>query len=403
MKNLYILLATIFIYTTALSQSCLSEGIEFTTQEQIENFQTDYPGCMVIEGNVRISSGSNNLTNLNGLSVLTAIGGDLWIEINPFLGSLTGLDNLESVGGFVYLRYNEMLTDLTGLGNLESIGGQLDIFSMSSLTSLSGLTHLNTIGSYLMVFGCNSLTDLSGLENLTTIGGALTIKGNNILTSVGIEYLSEVGLNVSIENNDSLKNLNGLENLISAGGLFIEYNETLSDLMGLLNITTIGGGSLRVRYNPLLTDLTGLDHIDYESILHLYIYENPILPLCEVESICDYLTDPDPNPNRIVQIHDNAAGCNTEEEIVAACTVGISDINAKSYTFYPNPATNEIFISCDSGTIVNEINIYNQLGKNVLHQNRVDYSIDVSMLQSGVYIIELISGNSIIRTKLMIE
>jgi hypothetical protein len=403
MKKITLLLALIFIYTTTLSQSCLPEGITFSTQAQIDNFQTDYPGCTVIEGNVLIQSGSNVLTNLNGLSVLTGIGGSLTIDINPFLGSFTGLDNLTSVGANVYLRYNSEITDLTGLGNLDSIGGFLNIFSMESLSSLSGLNNLNTIGSYFMVFGCNSLTELSALNNLTTIGGALTIKGNDILTTIGLQYLGEVGLYVTIESNDSLKNLNGLENLNSVGGLFIEYNETLSDLTGLQNLTTVGGGSIRVRYNPLLTSLSGLDNIDYESIPHLLIYENPLLPLCEVESVCNYLLDPDPDPDRITEIHDNATGCNTQEEVLALCTVGISDIHSETFTIYPNPATNELFISTDKGIIIKEINIYNQLGQNVLHQNRVNNSIDVSMLQSGVYLIELVVNKNVLRERLIIK
>ena len=38
----------------ACLSSCLPEGITFTTQEQIDNFQINYPGCTEIEGNVMI-------------------------------------------------------------------------------------------------------------------------------------------------------------------------------------------------------------------------------------------------------------------------------------------------------------------------------------------------------------
>ena len=403
MKKITLLLAILFIYTTTLSQSCLPEGITFSTQAQIDNFQTDYPGCTVIEGNVNIWGGSNNITNLNGLSVLTAIDGWLWIEINPLLGSLTGLDNLMSIGDYLYIRYNASLTDLTGLDNVTSIGGQVNINSNSSLTSLTGLGNVTTIGSYLMIWACN-ITDLSGLDNVTTVGGDLDIHANDMLTSLtGLENLNSVGLNIWIEDNDSLATLTGLNNLSSAFGLYILNNETLSDLTALSNLSAWGGGSLRINNNLLLTELTGLDNIDTESILNLYIYENPLLSICEVESVCDYLLDPDPNPDRITEIHDNAPGCNTEEEVIAACAVGISYINTESFTIYPNPATNEIFISGESGTIINEVNIYNQLGQKVLYQQRIDNAIDVSMLQPGVYIIELVSDEFIVRKSLIIK
>ncbi len=59
----------------SFSQPCLPSGITFTTQEQIDNFQSIYPNCTEIEGDMIIEG--NDITNLEGLSVLTAIGGFL--------------------------------------------------------------------------------------------------------------------------------------------------------------------------------------------------------------------------------------------------------------------------------------------------------------------------------------
>jgi hypothetical protein len=52
--TLFIVLA-LFIQVTVSSQPCLPEGIEFTTQAQIDNFQTNYPNCTEIEGDVEIN------------------------------------------------------------------------------------------------------------------------------------------------------------------------------------------------------------------------------------------------------------------------------------------------------------------------------------------------------------
>ncbi len=99
--------------------NCLPEGITFTTQEQIDNFQTNYPGCTEIEGNVTING--DNITNLNGLSVLTSIGGDFliggcaYLQCNPLLTSLTGLDNLTSIGSYLGIKNNYALTSICGL------------------------------------------------------------------------------------------------------------------------------------------------------------------------------------------------------------------------------------------------------------------------------------------------
>ena len=86
-----------------------------------------------------------------------------------------------------------------------------------------------------------------------------------------------------------------------------------------------------------------------------------------------------------------------------ACTVEISEVQAESFSIYPNPATNEVFISSNTHSIINGLNIYNQLGQIVFHQQGFNKKIDVSALQPGIYIIELVIGESIVRKKLMIE
>jgi len=66
MKILSLVLSILlFIQISASSQSCLPEGITFTTQTQIDYFQSLYPGCTQIEGDVTIIE--TNITNLNGL------------------------------------------------------------------------------------------------------------------------------------------------------------------------------------------------------------------------------------------------------------------------------------------------------------------------------------------------
>ena len=97
MKNITLILIVLLvcIHSGVISQSCLPEGITFTTQQQIDNFQLDYPGCTEIEGDVQIGEYPNtDIENLNGLNVLTSIGGDLYFTHNHNLTSLTGLENL---------------------------------------------------------------------------------------------------------------------------------------------------------------------------------------------------------------------------------------------------------------------------------------------------------------------
>ena len=77
MKKFALLIFVLLLTNIAAnSQSpCLPEGITFTTQEQIDNFQANYPGCTEIMGTVLIEG--NNITNLDGLEVITTIAGYL--------------------------------------------------------------------------------------------------------------------------------------------------------------------------------------------------------------------------------------------------------------------------------------------------------------------------------------
>jgi len=76
MKNISLVFILIFVsFSATNAQPCLPQGITFTSQEQIDNFQAVFPNCTEIEGDVIISG--NDITTLDGLLVLTAVGGFL--------------------------------------------------------------------------------------------------------------------------------------------------------------------------------------------------------------------------------------------------------------------------------------------------------------------------------------
>jgi hypothetical protein len=190
MKKLYILLIALVLVNGALAQGCLPQGIMFTTQAQIDSFQINYPNCTQIEGMVIIGiEGAfglgTNINNLDGLSVLTSIGGSLIIRYNDPLTSLNGLANLTIIGGELDIHHNHGLTNLVGLANLISIGGLLEISGdNSALTSLAGLEGLTSIPGDLTIYANPILTNLAGLHNVKSIEGILDIEFNDSLTSL---------------------------------------------------------------------------------------------------------------------------------------------------------------------------------------------------------------------------
>jgi len=320
------------------TMSCLTQGTYyFFYQTEIDNFPINYPGCTELETDVLISG--NDITNLLGLSGITSIDGNLQINNNPNLIDLSGLDNVESISGDISIYSNYSLISLTGLESMTSIEGSLDIGygpeGNSTLASLSGLDNVTSIGGDLWIRRCGELVNLSGLENLMTIGGRLNIYDNQYLASLnGLNNLVSIGGKFEVFHNSSLHNLIGLDSLTSIGGAIYAFFTSLTSFTGLENLTTIGG-FMDIRFNNTLTSLSGFENIDPNSISSLQIKENSSLCTCEVQSICDYLT----NYNGIIHLGGNASGCNSKEEVIEACLeTSVSEIKLEStFTISPNP------------------------------------------------------------------
>jgi hypothetical protein len=482
LKNLLLVIVIILIIqTTASSQSCLPEGIIFTSQAEIDNFQANYPNCTEIEGTVEISG--NDISNLNGLNVLTSIGATLVITNNESLTNLTGLDNLMIIGGYLRIFGNESLNSLSALSNLTSMGGSLVIEFNDALTSLSGLNNIDaesiinlqithnsslsnceaqSICEYLSspngyvriaynASGCNNppeiangcgitlpclpygeyifytqtqidsfqtnypncielagyvrirgnISNLNGLSIVNTINGNLCIEYNHNLTNLsGLNSLTYIEESLFVWENHSMTDLTGIFGLDSVGGaIWIKDNYALTNLSGLDSMTSIGG-NLTIQGNSFLIDLYGINSVDYASISNLIIVDNLLLSSCEAISICNYLA----NPNGGITISNNATGCNNQAEVEEACTVFTPEILLNSeFLIFPNPVKKELFILNKNGIVINEVNIYNQLGQKVIHENQQTEMINVSMLEQGMYIIELVSDNLKIRDKLIIK
>ena len=304
-QHTLILIFTLIIQMSSMSQSCLPEGIIFATQAEIDDFQTNYPGCSIIEGNVKING--EGISNLNGLNVLSGIYGGLWIRSNNLLTGLQGLENLNTIGGYLRIVGNDTLTNLDGLDNLDSIGDYLCILSNANLNSLEALGNLTHVGGEIEIVNNSSLTSLTGLDNidqtsLTNIGIYLNSALSDCEVQSICSYLQNPNGIVSIYNNAggcdnpaeitnscgfTLECLpygnyymfsqaevdnfdNNYLNCTELNGDVIVEGDDITSLTGLNNITSIGGDLVIGRplsggVNPLLSDLSGLDML---GIIH---------------------------------------------------------------------------------------------------------------------------------------
>lgn len=262
-KHILPALLALLLSIAAQAQSCLPNGITLTHQSQIDNFAANYPGCTVIQGDLTLdeSVGGGDIFDLNGLSVLTEVTGNLAIRANE-LSNLHGLHNLTAVGGRLDVIIEYELQNLEGLTNLTTIGGELGLTSNSNLTSLHGMDNLASMGS-LNIGNCGMLTNLSGLENVGAIRGLYVQNNDNITDLSGLPPLDTFQFPIIINENPLLSSLAALKGLrFVKEGIILGQNVSLTNLSGLDSLRYIGE-RLHIQDNSMLTTLEGLNYLRY--------------------------------------------------------------------------------------------------------------------------------------------
>lgn len=346
--------------------SCLPYGnYYFTSQANIDSFPSYYPDCSRLEGFTYIEG--DDITHLDSLYAIDTISDLLSICGNPLLTSLSGLDNLHAVNGNMHLGYwehgsNPLLKDMTGLGGLQYVGGELLFLGNASLQNFNGLDSLMEIEKWFSINANPSLKSFEGINSLHTVEG------------------------IGIISNDSLSSLNGLQ--------------------GLEKVTF----TVAVNNNPMLFSLDGIENINADSMLFLRILNNDALSECNVKSVCDFLGIPESN----YIIENNATGCNSPEEVEAACGVGVRESSVvgrrSSVVCYPNPASDQVTFEfhLQSSAEV-KLMIFNGLGQLVAtlsdeSQDSGDHQIlwKTADIPLGIYFYIITEGDQLSSGKILI-
>ena len=258
MKNTFILLIGLLLSLTASSQSCLPDGISFTSQSQIDSFQINHPNCTQIEGEVLINGSA--ITNLDGLSVVTSVTGPVSILSNVILTSLMGLENLSYIGGGLIIQYNDSLTSLAGLEGLTSIEGGIWFRYNKSLASLSGLDNVTSFGSLVWIADNDTLSICavqSICDHLAGAGNAW-IENNAIGCNSRAEV--EVACGVSVEDLNQGNSFSIYPNP-STNHIIIEMPGTCHE--GRLSIMNLHGEKLltrQIKGPKIQLDISNLPH-----------------------------------------------------------------------------------------------------------------------------------------------
>ncbi len=254
-----ILLLFFFAPLHLLRAQCPAGDITLTTQAQVDNFTTTYPGCTQVLGSLIIGP-SADIVDLNGLAGVLQVNGGVTIDQNSSLNDMTGLSNLTSVGTSIIVTNNPSLLSI----DFQNVSGILNadfiISDNSSLTSLAAPINLTSVGSLFITDNPN-LIDLTGLESLTTVGIHFRIQSILEDDLPDFSNLTHVGSSIFLTNSPNITAIK-LQNV--AGSLSTDFNisnnTSLTSLAAPVNLTSIGS-SLFITDNPNLIDLTGLENL----------------------------------------------------------------------------------------------------------------------------------------------
>ena len=170
------------IYRSALAAMILfAASATWSTAQSVDIFSeadlANAAGITDIEGNLVIWE--TTAANLDALSSLNRVTGDLIIYENDSLLNIDGLSNLLSVDGSVVIIYNDQLLNASGLQSL-MIVSNLYIEGNLSLKNLDGLSGLIDVSGDLSIVGNTSLEEFCGLHSLLSLKSS--VEGSVIIS-----------------------------------------------------------------------------------------------------------------------------------------------------------------------------------------------------------------------------
>ena len=169
------------------------------------------------------------------------------------------------------------------------------------------------------------------------------------------------------------------------GDVTIESGATeISNLLGLSQLISIKG-RLIINSNNDLISLEGLENLDFTCFSGLEIMNNPLLSICDQINICEYLEN-----GGVATISNNAADCNSVDEVLAQCINSSEDIIEDSrFKIFPNPTEGTLNITNYDFQEV-QLKMMDFTGKLIFQRHfSGDEIIDLHQYPSGVYFLNL--------------
>jgi len=268
----------------------------------------------------------NNFISFDGLQNIDTLT-TLEIEYCDSLANLNGLNNLHHIRDRFLIRSSENLADISALGNLRYVGGGFLLQITKQLTSLQGLGNLQEVGGSLYVTNHDALTNMMGLSGLTTVGGDLLISRNDVMTDfVGLDELRVVRGGLQIRFCPFANNLSGLEDIDSIGGLWIGYNDNMTNLTGM---DAVLNGYIFIDNNPSLINLNTTESLNIDEVSEIRINSNAALNNLEgLEQITSVVGDVQINSNsNLISLEGLGQVTHLDRDVIISSNENLSSLN----------------------------------------------------------------------------
>ncbi|TVQ08147.1 MAG: PKD domain-containing protein [Balneolaceae bacterium] len=213
-------------------------------------------GVCGIDGSLSVSQ--SDLENLDGLSGLSIVTGDVNIESNANLIDIDGMSNLLKAGR-IRISQNPLLAEISGFSTTV-ITEEINIWNNRALKSVSGFNAVTSLNGAVFIGNNDSLEVIDGFLHLESVN-RMQLNQNRVMhTFSAFENLTTIQGDLSIRDLDALTEITALSGLQQVGRIFIDRNQNLVNINFLDNITSVTG-DITVSQNPSLTDINSFNNL----------------------------------------------------------------------------------------------------------------------------------------------
>ena len=410
MKDLYILLISLFVFT-------------FSNAQIVDIPDTNFKNALVNTLCVASEYQGDPFTSVdfNNDGEIQVSEAETIVHLQVSLQNISSLEGIEA---------------FTSLKSLACGANQLSVLDMSSNTLLEYLScGSNEINLLNVTQNLNLIELHCSVNNLQTID--VTQNTNLIKFYCGLNLLENIDLsqNLLLEDflafNNQISSIN-LNNNINLRSCVLEFNNLVSidfsynidlsllilfnnnlthlDLSNNLELNQLGcdnnplTGTLDLSQNENLFGLSctntlisslNLRNGDNINLTRMWAQDNPNLTCIQVDDI-NFANSQD------CDLNGSSGWCKDETVIYSEdCNLGIEDVLQKQISLYPNPAKDVLYLYNESISEISTIKVYDILGEQVLQKNNPINQIDISNLATGLLFVQIETDKGLVIKKII--